>query len=433
MDSLIPAGIITVLILLNGLFVAAEFAIVGVPRSTIDALAHRGNRMAKTVQLILRDPRRQDRFIATAQLGITLASLGLGMYGEHVLALAIAGVLEGWGAGRWIAAHTVATVLSVTILTYFHIVIGEMIPKSLALQKAERTVLWITPVMRAVQAAMFPLVVLLNGMGNGLLRLVGIRRQAGGTEQLRTPEDLAYIVRESQAGGMLRSNAAQVVQELLDFGNLTAGEVMVPRVRIIGIALGTSLEEVRRIIRMTPHTRYPVYEGTLDRIVGAVHVKDLMRELPSRGSVGRELLRPVPFVPEAVGMDQVLDSLRSERSQLAVVMDEYGGTAGIVTLEDLFEEVVGDLAEDRDAPSAIFRDPDGALHAAGTVRLDELSSAMGSVIEHENVDSVGGLVVTLLGRPPVVGDVVRYADVEIAVTRVEGRAVTECVVKPARA
>lgn len=428
MSSVVPVLIIALLILLNGLFVAAEFAIVGVPRSSVDRLAARGNRTARVLQAILRDARLQDRFIATAQLGITLASLGLGMYGEHVLAQAIAGWLEQLGAGRWIAAHTIAAVISITILTYLHIVLGEMIPKSLALQHAERTALWITPPMRAIQGAFYPLVVALNGIGNGLLRLVGIRRRAGGAEGLSTTEDLAYIVRESQQGGLLRSDAARVVQELLEFGDLTVREVMVPRVRVVGLPLGATIDQIRQTLRAAPHTRYPVYEGTIDKIVGIMHVKDLLRSLSRDSPTTRERLRPVPFVPEAVGMDQLLETLRSARSQVAIVMDEFGGTAGMITIEDLFEEVVGEFGEDPNAPATMQRDDKGKLRVAGSVRLDELGSEINRVLEHEEVDTVGGLVLTLLGRPPVVGDTVTFEGVSFEVVRVEGHRVAECLV-----
>lgn len=428
MPNLIPALIIMVLILLNGLFVAAEFAIVGVPRSSVDRLAARGNRTARILQAILRDPQRQDRFIATAQLGITLASLGLGMYGEHVLAQTIAGWLEQLGAGRWIAAHTLAAVISITILTYLHIVVGEMVPKSLALQHAERTALWITPVMRAIQGTLYPLVVSLNGIGNGLLRLFGIHRKAGGAEGLTTAQDLAYIVRESQAGGLLRSDAARVVQELLEFGDLTVREVMVPRVRVVGISLGASIEDIRRTLRAAPHTRYPVYEGTIDKIIGILHVKDLLRELSHDSPVTRERLRPVPFVPEASDMDQLLETLRSTRSQVAVVMDEFGGTAGMITIEDLFEEVVGEFGEDPDGPAKLRRENDGRIRVAGSVRLDELGEALHRLLEHEEVDTVGGLVLTLLGRPPQVEDTVIFDGVLFKVVRVQGHAVAECLV-----
>ncbi|HUF65226.1 MAG TPA: hemolysin family protein [Gemmatimonadaceae bacterium] len=427
MPDLLPVIIVALLIVLNGIFVAAEFAIVSVPRTAMDRLSVRGHRGARMVQRILRSLPRQDRVIATAQLGITLASLGLGMYGEHMLAVAIAERLESWGAARWVAAHTVASVLAITILTYLHIVVGEMVPKSLALQKAERTALWIVPVILFVQVVLYPFVFVLNGLSNGMLRLLGIHRQAGGSEQVRTAEDLAYVVRESQAGGLLRSGAAKIVQDLLDFGDLRAEEVMVPRVRVVGIELGAGLDEVRAALRTSPHTRYPVYDGTLDQIVGTFEVKELLRDIPPGSVVTREVLKPAPIVPTAMTMDRVLGTLRDTKSQMVVVLDEYGGTAGILTVEDLFEEVVGEFGEDANAPRSIYRDAGGRWHVAGTVRLDELGSELGRVLEHDEVDTVGGLVLTLLGRPAVAGDTVAYDGVRYEVVRVEGRAVSECV------
>src|SRR5215217_6391488 len=196
-DVLLPTLIVALLLALNALFVAAEFAIVGVSRPVIERRAEDGEWRARLVVRVLRDPGEQDRFIATAQLGITLASLGLGMYGEHLLAGWLSERLGVLGAGRWIAAHTLGSVLAVAILTYFHIVLGEMVPKSIALQHAERSVLWIAPVMRVFQLAALPLVIVLNGVGNAVLRLVGVRRDRVHDEQYRTPEELAYLVHES--------------------------------------------------------------------------------------------------------------------------------------------------------------------------------------------------------------------------------------------
>lgn len=427
MPDMVPVIIVALLIVLNGIFVAAEFAIVSVPRIAMDRLAARGHRGARMVRRILRHLPRQDRFIATAQLGITLASLGLGMYGEHMLAGAIAGRLESWGAARWVAAHTVASVLAITILTYLHIVVGEMVPKSLALQKAERTALWITPLILGTQAVLYPLVLVLNGLSNGLLRLLGVHRQAGGSEQVRTAEDLAYVVRESQAGGLLRSGAAKVVQDLLDFGDLRAEEVMVPRVRVVGIPLGVGLDDVRAALRVTPHTRYPVYDRTLDQIVGTLEVKELLRDIPPGWVVTRDMLKPVPIVPTATTTDSVLATMREAGAQMVVVLDEYGGTAGILTVEDLFEEVVGEIGEDANAPRPIYRDAEGRWHVAGTVRLDELGAELGLVLDHEEVDTVGGLALTLLGRPAQAGDAVTCDGVRYEVVRVEGRGVAECI------
>ena len=422
-DAVVPTLIISLLIVLNGLFVAAEFAIVGAPRPAIERRAAGGDRRARVVARILDDAREQDRFIATAQLGITLASLGLGMYGEHLLAAWLAGLFDGLGTGRWVAAHTLGSVLAITILTYFHIVVGEMVPKSLALQQAEVMVLWIAPVMRVIQHVAFPLVWSLNGIGNGVLRLFGVRRDAHGAEHYQTPDELAYLVHEAQEGGLLRSEPARVVAELLDFGRLTAGAVMVPRVRVASIPLGASAEDLRRVLRGRPFTRYPVTDGTVDRIVGMLHVKDILRCLPTCTALREDQIRPVPFVPETASMDQLMAAMRHANAQMAVVLDEHGGTEGIVTTEDLFEEVVGDVGDDGTGPPEVRRSEDGSVVAAGAARLETVGDALGLELAHPDVETVGGLVLALLGRSPRLGDAITYAGVRIQVNAVAGRGV----------
>lgn len=430
MEALIPIVICAVLVVLNALFVAAEFAIIGAPRATIERRAADGDARAKRVRRILNDPRRQDRYIATAQLGITLASLGLGMYGEHTLAEWLAGHFHGFGmteSGSLLSAHALASVVAVAVLTYFHIVLGEMVPKSLALMRAERTVLRIMPLMLVFQAAMFPLVVVLNGMGNGVLRLLGIRREVSAS-QYHTPEELEYIVRESQEGGLLRAEAGRVLRELFAFGVLTAGEVMVPRVRVDGLPLGASPDELRRRLLEAGHTRYPVYHGDLDHITGIVHIKDILRLLRAGQPLTAEDVRPTAFLPESIELDRVIEAMHAARTQLVVVMDEHGGTAGILTIEDLGVEAVGGVEEGSDELPDIVRDGEGRVVVYGTVRLDDLGEAVGHHVEHDEVDTVSGLVLALLERPPHVGDVVNYDGLRFEVTEVEGHGVERCAV-----
>jgi CBS domain containing-hemolysin-like protein len=423
-DALTPSLIVLLLLALNALFVAAEFAIVGVSRPVVERRAADGDWRARLVVRVLRDAGEQDRFIATAQLGITLASLGLGMYGEHLLAEWLAERLDLLGAARWIAAHTLGSVLAVTILTYLHIVIGEMVPKSIALQHAERTALWIAPVMRVIQLVVLPFVTVLNGIGNRVLRLAGVRRDRRQDEHYRTPEELAYLVYESQQSGLLRSEHAQIVAELLDFGDLTAGEVMVPRVRVAAIPLGVNADAMRDILRGRPHTRYPVYDGTIDRIVGMLHVKDMLALLPRCERLGAEDVRPVPHLPTTATVEQVMTALRRGRAQMAVVMDEHGGTAGILTVEDLFEEVVGDVGDESSVPE-LRREGDGRVRVAGVTRLEIVGEALGEDLENEDVDTVSGLVLSLLGRPPQVGDEVTFRGVRVSVLATEGNGVAE--------
>lgn len=420
--------VISALILANGVFVAAEFAIVGAPRAAIDARAAAGNRLAAAVQRVLRDSRRQDRYIATAQLGITVASLGLGMYGEHVLADAIFTLLGRSGAPAWLISHGVASVTSIAILTYFHIVVGEMIPKSIALQQAERMALWVTPPMLWTTALVFPLVVTLNGIGNWILKLFGVNRQVQSAEHYYTAEELQLIVQESEELGAIRTESGQMLRELFEFGDLTASEVMVPRVRIIGIPLGSTSDKIRDLLGRSPHTRYPIIEQDLDHIVGMIHIKDLLRVLLADEAIGPAHVRPLPLLPETAALDAVLTTMRRERTQMVVVLDEHGGTAGIVTLEDLFEEVVGDIDEGPGGPAPLYRDRQSRLRVPGTLRLDELGQEFHLDLEHEDVDSVSGLVLTLLGRPPRVGDTVRYERLLIEVTAVKGHGVEEAAV-----
>jgi CBS domain containing-hemolysin-like protein len=431
MNVVVPLLIIVGLVLLNGLFVAAEFAFVGAPRAAIERRAAAGDKRVLHIREILHSPRSQDRYLATAQIGITIASLGLGMYGEEVVAGWLEAPFELLGVFGTVAAHALASVIAVAIMTYIHIVVGEMVPKSIALQRAESTAVLLSPFMRAVWIVFYPLVATLNGIGNLILRVFGVERQRGSVEQYHTAEELRYIVRESLEGGKIGDESGRVLQELLDFGDLTAGEVMVPRVHIVGIPLDASREEIVELLVSSPHTRYPVYREDLDDVVGVLHVKDVLRLLAGDGEPDGYPLRPVPYVPETADVDVVLAAMRREGTQLAIILDEHGGTAGLVSIEDLFEEVVGEIEEEAERPQ-VWSDEEDRLHVNGTVRVEEVGEFFGTELEHEEVDTVSGLVLTLLDRPPVVGDVVAYEHVAFEVLAVEGHGVAECLVTSLR-
>jgi CBS domain containing-hemolysin-like protein len=424
MTILIPVVIVLLLVLANAVFVAAEFAIVGAPRAAIEHQAANGNRLAAQVARILDNPQLQDRYIATTQIGISLASLGLGMYGEHELAEWIGHLLGQYELSSPVAVHTIASVIAISVLTYLHIVIGEMVPKALALQSAATTSLYVSPVIRALEFVLRPIVISLNAAGNGLLRLIGIRRQEVEAERYHTSDELQFIIQESQEGGLLRGEAGKILRELFEFGDLSAGEVMVPRVQLIGIQVGAEVDELRQVVRAHPHTRYPVYIGDFDNIVGSVHIKELLRHFIANRPVTVNDARPLPYVPETTALDELLSSLRRHRSQMAVVMDEQGGTAGIVTIEDLFEEVVGEIDEGR-GRMPIVRVASGRVLVKGTVRLKDAGDALGVPLEHEDVLTISGLVLALLGRPAAIADVVTWGRVRIEVTAVAGRGVSE--------
>jgi CBS domain containing-hemolysin-like protein len=426
--------VVVALVLLNGLFVAAEFAIIGTSRAAMAARAAEGDALASRIARILEQPVLLDRYVATAQLGITFASLGLGMYGEHKLAMFI----EGWllaagfeGFGAWLGAHGMAVVLAIAGMTYLHIVLGEMVPKSLALTRPMQTALWVTRPMLAIGVVLTPLVRVLNWIGNTLLGFVGFRRDRGAA--FLGSDELESVARESQAVGLLDEESGRVFLELADFSELTAAEAMVPRVRVAGLQVGADAEALREGLLANRHTRYPVYDGNLDAILGTVHIKDLLALLRSRGALDAGHVRPAAFVPETATLDDVLEAMRETRNQMVVVMDEHGGTAGILTMEDLCAEAVGDIEEGSDDVPDVTELAAGRFQVQGTLRLDTLGVRLGRALAHEEVDTVSGLILDELGRPPEVGDAIDWSGLRFQVSRLHGHGVASAIVSVAPA
>jgi CBS domain containing-hemolysin-like protein len=420
--------LVAALIALNAIFVAAEFAFVGAPAVAARARAERGSRWAKLVAQSTRDPRLQDRIIATCQLGVTGASLALGMVAE--------GELAGWmhqrlaltGGPAWLVSHGAAGALAILALSYLHIVLGEMVPKAIALADPLRAAILLAPLLRGFELLLLPAVAGLNLVGAGLLRLFGVERRFGAHRY--TAGELQDIVWESEEEGLIGSHSAQVIAELVDFAQLTAAEAMIPRVQIYGIEVGSTRSDITEVVRAAPHTRYPVYAADLDHIVGMIHIKDLVRGLGEEHPIRQTDLRAIPFVPGTATLASVLETMRRQEVQMAVVMDEHGGTDGIITTEDLFEEVVGDIQDEvRAQPPDRRALPDGSLIAAGTVRIDEVGDHFDLTLEHDEVDTVSGLVLAILDRPPVVGDRVTWNQLDIEVIEVEGHGVSRARVE----
>jgi CBS domain containing-hemolysin-like protein len=409
-------------VLLNAIFVAAEFALVGAPRTTIEHRAAKGDKRATRLLDVLSSPADQDRYIATAQIGITIASLGLGMYGEHELAAVL---LPHLGVIPVIGAVGLAGAIALIVLTLLHIVFGEMVPKTIALERAEVVAHLAYWPMRVLLVIFYPFVRLLTAIAGLCLRLVGIQRHEHLSDQFHTAEELRLIVEESEKGGVLRADSGRILQELFEFGDLTAGQVMVPRVRVVGLPVGAKPADVRTLLAKWRHTRYPVFDGDLDHIVGMLHVKDLLRRLVLDEQIGAADVRPLPVVPETAALDAVLATMQRAHAHMSVVIDEHGGTAGLISLEDLFEEVVGEIEEGPGTLAGLHPQPDGSVRAAGTVRLDELGQHFNLDLEHEDVDRVSGLVLARLDRPPVVGDVVDYGRIRFEVTAITGHGVRE--------
>lgn len=432
----IPLIVIAVLVLINGLFVAAEFSIIGVRPSRIEQLLDEGNAQAKKVHAVLDSSQKQDRYIATAQLGITIASLGLGMYGEPQVAHFIEPYLALlFGADPTPAVvHTLATVLGLGLLTYLHVVVGEMVPKSLALAAAEKTVLMIVQPMRMAQAILILPVRILNGIGAALLRVLRVP-PAHGQARLHSQEELELIVSESAEGGLLNEDEEEMILNIFDFSDRQVGQVMTPRRKVQAIPHEIELDDLVAILVESRHSRFPVYRGDLDHVVGILHLKDVLSfRLRGKGPFDIDLLlRPAPAVPETKPVEELLAAFKHERLHMAVVLDEFGGIAGIVTLEDLVEEIVGEVLDefDHEREPLIELGP-GELEVDGTYLLDDLMDYvyLGEEESLPDVETVGGLIVAGLGRPPHVGDeIVLNEQIHFAILDVDGLAVSRARVR----
>ncbi len=431
-EYLVPLLIITGLILLNGLFVAAEFAIVAAPRTRLTQAAERGSSAAADVLSILADPAQQNRYLATAQIGITIASLGLGMYGEHTVAAWLHGPLSRLTPLAGPLSHTAATILAIGILTYLHVVLGEMIPKSLAIQHAEIAVLKLDRPMVILRKLFQPVVFVLNGIGNQIVRLMGIP-PVNAQSRLFSAEELEYLMEESAEVGLVEPDEQLFIENIFDLRDRSVGQVMTRRKQVVGLSIRADEQETLRFVCQQRHSRYPVYDKGLDDIIGVLHVKTLARQQANRDRQPfdlRQLARPAAYVPESLPLDQALTRLRRDRRQLAIVVDEYGGTAGLVTLEDIIEEVVGEILDEFDLEIApLERLDDGLVRARGDLLVDELNQLCDLSLKHPEADTVGGLVMANLGRLAEQGDRVTVEGVTFEVEGVEGLAVQTVLVR----
>ncbi|MGE0490045.1 MAG: hemolysin family protein [Vulcanimicrobiota bacterium] len=402
---------IVILVLLNGIFVAAEFAIVGASKTRLATMAEEGDTAALKVLAIRRDDDRMNRYIATAQVGITVVSLGLGMVGEPALAEGLAHLFHRDHHEAWL------TLVAILLLTYPHVVVGEMVPKALALQSAIRTAIVLRPLMALVEKVFLPLVVALNGMGNLLLRLLRVP-PADESRHLFSPEEIEMVVKESREGGLVGASEELMVENIFDLSERTAGDVMTPRTRVMGMERDLTLSQALDRVCETGYSRHPVYGESLDHIDGILYTKDLARHVVARGEQGdlSELLRPARHVPASTGLEELLEIFRREHLQLAVVLDEYGGTAGLVSLEDVFEEVIGEIQDEFDQEvDPIARQEDGSYLVRGDVLLEELTQHLGRSFDHPSVKTLGGLVLELKANVPVVGDILEWEGVKLEV------------------
>lgn len=422
LDLLLVLG----LILLNAIFVAAEMAMVASRRTRIDQLVADGSRRAALVRTAMERP---VTFIAGTQVGITAAGLVLGWVGEPaVRALLEPLFLAVPGLRDLLPAEVLAiltTLLAFLVITMVTITFGEIVPKSIALYRAEASAMWIVPPVLFFARLMGPITAVVNATSEQFLRLIGIR-SAAGRESVYSEEEIRALIAESRQAGLVEPDTAELVHRVFRFGDRQAREVMVPRTRVQAVPEQATLSEVIDAVRASGYTRLPVYRENLDNIIGVLTAKDALvasaTQPPDTTAAG--IMRPAYYVFEGKELGELLPEMRAKQTQLAVVMDEFGGTAGILTIEDLIEEVVGEIVSEYGSERRfVLRKTDHELVVDGELNLDDLNELWGLELSTEEVDTVGGFVYQQLGHIPSVGDSFSHDGLTFSVSSMRGRAI----------
>lgn len=414
----ISLAIVVLLIAMNGFFVAAEFALVSVRRTRIQELVDDGSRRALLVRHALDDI---NQFVSTAQIGITMCSLGIGFLGEPAVASLIRGPLETLGLEE--AVHVVSFIIAFSILTYFHVVVGEVAPKNFALQKAERISLMSIPLLTVLRRTFTPLIWVLNGSADILFRIVGVE-PAPGMHLIHSEEELKMLVSQSSKGGVLEDSEQEMLYNVFDFADTDVAEVMVPRPDVVAFPVDMPTAELLAAVASQPFTRYPIFRGSMDDVLGILHIRDLFTAAEQFGKdhvVVERLLRTAHVVPESKSLAGLLADFRRSKSHMALVIDEYGSLAGIATLEDLIEEIVGEIDDEHDRPERpLERISEGHIRVDGKYSVEELNERFGLDLPSDDYHTIGGVVFGLLGQAPNEGDVVRCNGTRMEVVETDG-------------
>jgi CBS domain containing-hemolysin-like protein len=432
--------VVGVLVGLNALYVAGEFASVSSRRTRIVHKAEEGNRLAQVVLPVLEDPQKLDNYIAASQVGITLSSIVLGIYGQRQIAPLLAPWLErlplgGLSDGGEVAAAGSAAILVLILMTVLQVILGELVPKTLAIQYPEQLALITAlPMKWSADYILKPLIVLLNGSGALILRALGASYE-GGHAHVHSPEEILILVKESHRGGLLDAKERQLLSNLFRTSDKRAEDIAVPRNRVVAADVDEPLLEALQRLADSAYTRMPVFEGDIDHVVGFVHLIDLFNLYQTDPQANlRAILRPVPFVPETLPIIEVWNRLNETQSYLALVFDEYGGVSGLITREDLIEELFGEVQDEFDSEQALFS-PSGANRfvVRGDMLIADLNARLELRLPHDLTHTIGGLIIEELGRAPQVGDAVEVAGVHLQVEAVDELSVSQvCLTLPGK-
>ena len=433
---------VLVLVGINAYFVASEFALVAVRRTRIEQRVRGGDKRARHVLDAIDRP---DDFISAAQLGITVASIGIGYIAEGSILQIILPYLQrihlDFGnipvlGNPVLTGHLVATFLTLLFVTFLHVVIGEQVPKMIAIQKSEAITLWTTRPTMFVGMLFRPLILAMSGTAAAVIRIFGME-PTGVHSIAHSPEEIRMLVEQSQQEGEIEAEQEQMIHGVFEFPEIMAREIMTPRPDIIALEAGAPLEEVVNLLIEEGHSRIPVYEEDLDRIIGVLLVKDLLPYLVGTAGeafVLRDLLREPYFVPDTKRISELLAELRTHHVHLAIVLDEFGGTEGLVTLEDLLEQIVGDIYDEYDQPEPDFTvTPEGDVLIDGGASIDEVNERFGMQLSSEDYDTIGGFIFGALGRVPAAGDQIHIdGSGDLRVEETEDRRIVTVRLVPSR-
>ena len=415
MNLLFELVAVGVLIMLNGFFVASEYALVTARRTRIHELAEGGSRTARAVQRIVSNP---PRFIAAMQLGVTLTSLGIGALGEPVLSEIF---------DEWLAALA-AVLLAFLIITFLHVVVGELVPKGIALNYSERVALAVSTPVRGFFVLFKPLIWVLQRSSEALQRLIGVDPYAS-EHEAHSEAELKMLLNVSSERGEIEHDEREMLYKVFDFADKEAEDVMVPRPEVTALSISLPPEQALAAVIDSPFTRYPVYRDSLDDVVGVLHVRDLFSALHERGLEStdlRTILREAIMVPETKPLDELLAEFQRTSNHLAIVVDEYGSVEGLVTLEDLLEEIVGEIGDEFDLPDAgILRIGRGRVRLVGSFPIEEFNERFGKSLPLDDYHTIGGFVFGEVGRVPKVGDTVVFDGARFEVSAIDGSRIRE--------
>jgi CBS domain containing-hemolysin-like protein len=405
------------LVVLNGFFVAAEFSLVKVRATRLSQLASEGNVRAKVTEKVVG---RLDAYLSATQLGITLASLGLGWLGEPAIAnLIVEPLLSGMSVPNYIVS-TLSFAIAFAIITFLHIVVGELAPKSLAIQKSEATAMWIAAPLIVFYKIAYPAIWFLNGAANRMLKWFGIEPVTD-HEAAHTEEEIRLLVGQSHKSGHIDQTEMKLMDNVFTFSDRLVREIMVPRTSMECLYENRPFSENMDVIRETRHTRYPVAREEKDHIIGFIHVMDILANLTDQKKTENldNWIRPILTVPESMEVSHVLVAMQKKRVQMAIIIDEYGGTAGMVTLEDIVEEIVGDIQDEFDNERPEIETKGDYLSVDGRTLIEEINDQLNLEIDDSEVDTIGGWIYSQLDEPPQVGMKVTHDDLDFEINEVD--------------